>query len=562
MKTLGVAVGTRRVWRVAGRSALTWLDGLLLDGPDRRAIWSEPMPSTVSHAAASPPTAGPPAAQSAPLAGPAAEARPGLRRLATHPDVLLAAGLFVLALVPRLLYLLWAPVFIGGDSMQYFQPVYNLMNDGRFTLSLKRPPLYPWLILASQTMFGPSFVPLIAFQHLLGAIGVALTYGIGRLAWGRDTPMLGRWAGGLAAVLVAFSSPTLRWEHFLMTEGPFAFLFTLVVFLIVLGLRRPGWWPWAAAGLVLGLAILTRSAGQVALFVVPPMVLLVERSWRAALWKTGLMFGVCAVVIVPWMLRNQAVHGAFTTAGAAGQNLVTFTAIIHRPDFSFEEPLVTAVDVDPNLAAARKQIAREMQDKLERPNKDVTGLGIFNHIREQTKMSERETDRAMQEIAVRAILARPLVYVRHVAENVFDIFMADASKVDETLERHWSWTRWENVGWREQFRRFVVPPTPEQEAAYPALAVLDSLYQPARTAGLLLGLFVVGVALALARRRWRPVLAPALATLGLIGVHAATVGAVPRYRVSVEPLIDVVAMGALVVLVSWAVGRVRRRSPG
>jgi hypothetical protein len=271
------------------------------------------------------------------------------------------------------------------------------------------------------------------------------------------------------------------------------------------------------------------------------------------------MFAVCAVVTVPWMLRNQAVHGAFTTAGAAGQNLVTFVAIIHRPDFSFDEPLVSAVDTDPNMAFARQQIKREMQDKLERPNKDVTGLGIANHIREETKMSERETDRAMREIAMRAILARPLVYVRHVVENVFDIFMADASTVDEMLEKHWSYTRWDVVSWREHLRRFVVPPTPWQESMYPYLAALDSIYQPARTAGIVLVLFVGGVLLAVLRPRYRLILALALATLGVIGIHAATVGVVPRYRMSVEPLINVVAMGALVVMVSWAQRRVRGR---
>lgn len=484
-------------------------------------------------------------------------ARPTPRRWVTHPDVVLTLSLFGLALLPRILYVLWAPVFIGGDSMQYFQPVYDLIDSGKFTLSLKRPPLYPWLLYAEQVAFGPSFVPMIAFQHLLGAIGVALTYWIGRLAWG--DLVIGRWAGALAAALVALSSPTLRWEHFLMTEGLFAFLLTVVVFLVMLGLRRPGWWPWAAAGLTLGLAILTRSAGQVIFFVVPLMVLLVDRSWRAAIWKSALMFALCAVVIVPWMLRNQAVHGAFTTAGAAGQNLVTFVAIIHRPDFSFDEPLVAAVDADPKMAFARRQIKQEMQDKIDRPNKDVTGLGIFNHIREETRMSERETDRAMQEIAMRAILARPLVYVGHVLDNTLDIFLADTSLADETLAHHWSWTDWREVGWRENFRRFVVPPTPEQQAAYPYLALLDSIYQPARTAGLMLVLFIAGAGMALWVPRWRPVLAAVLTTLGLIGIHAATVGAVPRYRVSVEPLIDVVAMGTLVVLVTWGLKQLRRQ---
>jgi 4-amino-4-deoxy-L-arabinose transferase-like glycosyltransferase len=506
-------------------------------------------------------------ARAVPLDGSAVVARGGLRGLATHPDVLLSLGLFALALLPRILYVLWAPPFIGGDSLQYFQPVYDLMTSGKFTLTLKRPPLYPWLLYAEQVTLGPSFVPVIAFQHLLGAIGVVLTYWIGRLAWDGTA---GRWAGALAAVLVALSSPTLRWEHFLMTEGLFAFLLTLVVFLIVLGLRRGrslrgGWWPWAAAGLALGLAILSRPAGQAVIFVVPVLVLLIDRSWKAALWKTALVLAVCGVVTVPWMLRNQAVYGAFTTAGAAGQNLVTFTAIIHRPDFSFDEPLVVAVDADPKMAFARKQIKQEMQDKIERPNKDVTGLGIFNHIREETKMSERDADKAMQEIAMRAILARPLVYARDVIHNAFAIFLADTSLADESLENHWSWTSYDGaagLGWRQQFRRFVVPPSPEQQAAYPYLAILDGIYQPARTALLLLALFVAGAVLALVVPRWRPVLALVLTALGLIGIHAATVGAVPRYRVSVEPLIDVVAIGALVVLVQWGLGRLRRRPTG
>src|SRR5215210_483881 len=111
--------------------------------------------------------ASPTLAPAAPQAGAGADARPLLRRLAAHPDVLLSLGLFGLALLPRILYLLWAPVFIGGDSLQYFQPVYNLINSGRFTLSLKRPPLYPWMLYAEQMAFGPSFVPLIALQHLL-----------------------------------------------------------------------------------------------------------------------------------------------------------------------------------------------------------------------------------------------------------------------------------------------------------------------------------------------------------------------------------------------------------
>lgn len=166
---------------------------------------------------------------------------------------------------------------------------------------------------------------------------------------------------------------------------------------------------------------------------------------------------------------------------------------------------------------------------------------------------------------MRAIVARPLVYTGHVLNNMLDIFLADTSLADETLANHWSWTSLEKsreLGWRDNFRRFVVPPTPEQQAAYPYLALLDSIYQPARTAALVLALFVAGTVMAVLTPHWRPILAVVLTALGLIGIHAATVGAVPRYRVSVEPLIDVVAIGALVVLVTWGVRRFRRQPAG
>ena len=221
----------------------------VLDGPSRRRIWSEPYPSDRSEGPCPSWTSRlPHLLRASALASPTRHppGRPAERLACSGWRWCRASSTCS-----------GRRSSSAGDSAQYFQPVYDLINTGRFTLSLKRPPLYPWMLYVEQVLFGPSFVPMIAFQHLLGAIGVVLTYWIGRLAWDGSQPSppdplslprergssdvaLGRWAGSLAALLVAFSSPTLRWEHFLMTEGPFAFLFTLVMFLIVLGLRRRG----------------------------------------------------------------------------------------------------------------------------------------------------------------------------------------------------------------------------------------------------------------------------------------------------------------------------------
>lgn len=471
-----------------------------------------------------------------------------LRWVRAHPDLAVAGGLFLLALLPRLAYVAWAPPFIGGDSLQYYQPVYDLVHGRGFTLSLKRPPAYPALILAIQSVFGTSFVPIIAFQHVLGAVTAALTYGIGRLVFDR-------WAGALAALLVAASGPLMRWEHFLMSEALFTFAFTLSAFLIVLGLRRPGLWPWAGAGLALGLAILTRSAGQVLLLAVPPALLVVERAWRPAVLKTAAMFVACAVVIVPWMLRNQVVHNSFTTAGATGQNLVTYTAIHHRPQFSFEDPLVTALDADPKKAEARRIVQKAMEDKLAKPQLDVTGLGIHNRIMEETKLSQAQADAVMREIALRAIAARPLVYVRNTLEDFVEVWAG----VEEDLRYHWD--LWSSRGWRGPLRSFIGPASPEQEASYGRLAALDGLYHPARLALPLTLLFLAGVVLALRNPAYRPALVLTFAAVSLIFISAGAVGVVPRYRLPPDPLINVVAMGGLVWLVGAAAGRILKSEP-
>jgi 4-amino-4-deoxy-L-arabinose transferase-like glycosyltransferase len=466
--------------------------------------------------------------------------------LRAHPDLVLAGGLFLLAALLRLAYVAWAPVFIGGDSLQYYQPVYDLMNGRGFTLSLKRPPAYPAMILAIQSLFGMSFVPVVVVQHLLGAGTVALTYGLGQLSFGRL-------AGALAALLVAVSGPMMRWEHFLMSEALFTFLFVLSAFLLILGVRRPsaGPWPWVAAGLAIGLAVLTRSAGQVLLLAVPPALLLVERSWRRALVRTAIVFGACALVMLPWMLRNLAVHKSFTTAGADGQNLITYTAIHHRGDFSFQDPLVVAVDEDANKATARQIVQKAMEDKIARPNQDVTGLGIHNRIMDETRMSQAQANAAMREIALRAIASRPLVYLREVGED----FVASFRGREEDLREHWD--LWSSRNWRGPIARLIVPASPAQEATFDRLAVLDGLYHPARFAAPIAVLFVLGTILAALVPTWRPALLLSLAAVALLLIGSATVGVVPRYRLPPDPLISVVAMGGLVGAATLARRRAR-----
>lgn len=463
--------------------------------------------------------------------------------------VALPVLVFAAALLPRMLYLYWAPVFIGGDSLQYYQPVHDYLSGNGFTLSLKRPPAYSAMVIAIQSVLGTtSFVPIIGVQHLMGAMVVLMTYAIGVLVYGRGVAVA-------SALIGAICGPMMRWEHFLMSEALFTFTFILATLLVVVALKRGGVRWWAAAGLAIGLSILTRSAGQILLFVVPPALLLIQRSWRRVAVASVVLYAACAVVTVPWMLRNLAVHGAFTTAGAAGQNLVTFAAIIHRPNYSFEDPLVVAVDADPRRATARRIIQKAMDDKLAKPQLDVTGLGIHNRIMEETKLSQAQADAAMRDIALRAIMSRPLTYAQDTLIDVVKIFRGSTSEVDESLRYHWD--LWQSRGWRGPMARYLGPASPRQEAAFDNVAFLDGLYHPSHYWLLLAVLFLAGTALAAVVPSYRVGLVLAISAVALIGISAGTVGAVPRYRLPPDPLINLVAISA----VGWAVGWVTARLP-
>ena len=72
---------------------------------------------------------------------------------------------------------------------------------------------------ASVAIFGRDLLAITFAQHLLGIGTAALTFGIGRLTFGRT-------AGLLAGLGAALASPLLIYEHYLITESLFTFFLT------------------------------------------------------------------------------------------------------------------------------------------------------------------------------------------------------------------------------------------------------------------------------------------------------------------------------------------------
>jgi 4-amino-4-deoxy-L-arabinose transferase-like glycosyltransferase len=167
------------------------------------------------------------------------------------------------------------------------------------------PPGYPVFLGAAFKLFGESDWTTYGLNVALAVATVAVVYAIGLAVFDRPTAIVGALAMAIWPGQVYFASLTL-------SEPLFTLLFTSAALLVVLVPRASrGRGPQLVSlGIVIGLAALTR--GQALLLL--PLALLawrVEmRRWRPAIAWVMLAALATAVVIAPWVARNQRELGS------------------------------------------------------------------------------------------------------------------------------------------------------------------------------------------------------------------------------------------------------------
>jgi 4-amino-4-deoxy-L-arabinose transferase-like glycosyltransferase len=120
-------------------------------------------------------------------------------RLRRHADLLLVAGIVLVALGLRLAFAFRAPPLLEfRDSASYALPALDLLRGAGFDLELKRPPAYPLFLALGFRLVGEDLPAVLVLQHLLGAATAAMTYVLVR-------PVAGRALGALAGLMVALN---------------------------------------------------------------------------------------------------------------------------------------------------------------------------------------------------------------------------------------------------------------------------------------------------------------------------------------------------------------------
>ena len=212
-------------------------------------------------------------------------------QLATLPAVQDPATTTDMATYKRL-----AQEILGGRIPEYFyyQPLY-----------------YAVFLPVVYGLFGTNPWSVMAVQAVLGAATVWLA---GLIA----ARLFGRWAGLVAAVLLALARYHIFQTPFLLLEVLQGFWLTLLCYLTLRAWESDRGWRWALTALVLSAAVLTRGN---ALLLAPAVLLLF--AWRRRRSPVRVAAGVALILAVvylpqlPFALHNWHHYGRWTGPSSA-----------------------------------------------------------------------------------------------------------------------------------------------------------------------------------------------------------------------------------------------------
>ncbi|MCC7105557.1 MAG: glycosyltransferase family 39 protein [Chloroflexi bacterium] len=456
------------------------------------------------------------------------------RWLSSHPDVVAVAAIALAATLIRASFSFRAPPFITNDSLSYLLPGWQLARGGPLDTIFKRPPGYSVFVAAALWVFGSQDVTgLLVLQHLAGVVTALLAFALGRL-WA------GRGAGVVAGALTALSGPLLVTEQYVMSETLFGLLVTAMHLGLLHALLRRSTRSLAIAGVLLGLAALTRPVAQIVLPLAVVAVVVAFPRWKAALRGALVIASMYAVTVLPWMVRNQVVQGSFSIAGGLGEGLAVRTIRLDQ-EFEFRAP------PGEDRPRAERRIFRE-----EAARDSV--FDMARRLRDELRLSSAEADRAMRDIALGAIAQKPMYYVAGSLDMFARMLVGRPTRLRQ------DWTPWRGTRWDDRVQYLFPVPTAAEDHQFEQAQLVSSLFDPPRWSVLLGGLLFAGLGLAAVRRTWT-VLLIAASALGMLLASAFLVGIEWRYRYPMDPTLCAIMGCGLVWLAAGvrAGGRLRRR---
>lgn len=256
---------------------------------------------------------------------------------------LLAVFVVALAASAGFLFVLYPSASTGlGYSIDGYQEIalqlirgHGFAVDATSGPTAGRPPLYPMFLAMLYSMFGTGAVAVMWAHAILGALTCSLLVLLG-------CRMFDRAVGVVAGLMFAVYPPHLWWSAIIMPETLLVFLVVAACLGLVVLIQTPSQRRAVVAGALLGATALCNSV----ILLFPPVLLLVVaasgRLRRAYLRYAPALFAAMWVVILPWMVRNEAIfHRPIPVNWGAGWNYTKGQVMVEMHMDRPREPMWT-----------------------------------------------------------------------------------------------------------------------------------------------------------------------------------------------------------------------------
>jgi 4-amino-4-deoxy-L-arabinose transferase-like glycosyltransferase len=238
------------------------------------------------------------------------------------------AAMVAIGIVARLLFVFgwtWGVPIHGGDPLFFQQTaaqiahgngyVDRFLGQGPLVPTAEHPPAFSLVLAALDLVHIRSIDAHRAALAFISAGGV-LAMGL----FGRR--LAGSGVGLLAAGIAALDPLWVQWGGYLMSESIYLVIVPTMLLFALRCIDRPNRWDFAVLGVLIGVATLTRSeAVDFVLLLGVPVVVFAAGRWRErGVLGLALLAGM-ALVIGPWLVRNDIEMGSLTLSTNGGLTL-------------------------------------------------------------------------------------------------------------------------------------------------------------------------------------------------------------------------------------------------
>ncbi|CAI4032536.1 Glycosyltransferase family 39 protein [Nitrospira tepida] len=226
------------------------------------------------------------------------------------------AWLFLVAVIVRLaaLWIVPAPPIDDSAQAAYLAGAHKLLHGEGFrdpSYPIYAPPLYGMFIAFLQSIFGEDLGPVKIVQVMVDSVTVILVFLIMREIFNART-------GLLAAAVLAVYPFAIYLAISIAAEPLVTCLLAGFVLLVIYAVRLQDLRYFAAAGIVLGLATLTRGATQFLPFLLVFVLVFLIRGGKQVLISYMVCLAGFVLVISPWTVRNLVVLDDVIPVATAG----------------------------------------------------------------------------------------------------------------------------------------------------------------------------------------------------------------------------------------------------